>query len=121
MKPTFAPAAVFLLLLGACSTQLGGDGQLSDGEPLSAIMQVDMTAQTAVTIIDIASPEGWSCRSYLNEGQEQAAARRIVPMTCSDGAVGTLIVTYDAIQRRQYGAFKLSNGRSGKVVFDFKK
>lgn len=123
MKHIFAPTAVLLLLLGACSTQLGGEGQMSDGQPLSVIMQIDMTATDAVTVIDIASPAGWSCRSSIQDDDNTTSprARVMVPMTCSDGATGTLLLTYDAIQRTERGAFKLSNGRSGSFAFNFKR
>jgi hypothetical protein len=108
---------------GSCSTQLGGEGQLSDGQPLSVIMQIDMTATTAVTVIDIASPDGWSCRSSIanDDNSTSPRARHIVPMNCSDGATGTLLITYDAIQKTERGAFKLSNGRSGSFAFNFKR
>lgn len=114
------PALAAALTLAGCSTQIGGSGQLSTGEPISAVIQVDMSAVEPVTTVDIASPEGWSCKSVLRDG-DGGNVRHTHPMTCSDGATGSIIVTDDNIQKRTYGAFKLDNGRSGQVMFDFKR
>lgn len=114
------PALATALTLAGCSTQIGGSGQLSTGEPISAVIQVDMTVTDAVATVDIESPEGWTCKSMLRDG-EGSNVRHTFPMTCSDGATGSLIVTDDNIQKRTYGAFKLDNGRSGQVMFDFKR
>lgn len=114
------PALAIALSLAGCSTQIGGSGQLSDGEPISAVIQVEMTATDAVASIDIASPEGWTCKSVLRD-EDGSNVRHTHPMTCSDGATGSIIVTDDNIQKRTYGAFKLDNGRSGQVMFDFKR
>lgn len=96
---------------------------MSDGKPLSAVMQVDMTATDAVSTIDIVSPDGWQCKSIVREEGKPSGSkiRASFPITCSDGARGTLVVTWDNMQRKQYGAFTLNDGRSGKVIFDFKR
>ena len=111
------------LLLAACSTQIGGDGALSTGEPLSVVMHVDMNAVNSVSTFDILSPDGWSCRTMQAPKDEARAAdgREVLPMSCSDGAKGTMILNWDTLQKKHIGVFKLDNGRSGKVVFDYKR
>lgn len=109
-----------MLSLAACSTQIGGDGQMSSGEPLSVVMQVDVTATASVTVIDIVSLEGWRCTTRIDSKDVQPGIRHSHPMQCSNGLTGTMILTWDTFQDRQHGAFRLSNGKSGKVTFDFK-
>lgn len=116
-------AAIALAMLSGCGGQIGGDGQMSDGEPLSVVMEVSPASAGSTITLDIASPAGWSCRSvFKNEPAGQSVpVRRTFPMSCSDGAKGTILVTWDNVQLRQHGAFKLDNGRSGSVMFDFKR
>jgi hypothetical protein len=108
-------------LLSACGGVVGGAGQLSNGEPLSVVQIVEVTPDGPVITLDIASPEGWSCKSrFRDEGPvQQQSVRRTYPITCSDGAKGNIVVTWDNVQKRQNGAFALDNGRSGSVLFDF--
>ncbi|OJY33184.1 MAG: hypothetical protein BGP11_05530 [Rhodobacterales bacterium 65-51] len=122
MRHSVVSTLIAATLLAACSTQLGGDGQLSNGEPLSVLMQVDMNAVDAVTTLDIVSLDGWSCKTVIRSADQpaQVGVRQSFPMKCSDGATGTILMTQDNIQKRMHGAFKLSNGRSGRVTFDFK-
>lgn len=111
------------LLMAACSTQIGGDGALSTGEPLSVVMHVDMNAVDAVSTLDILSPDGWSCRTIQapKDAAPSSDGREVLPMSCSDGAKGTMILNWDTLQKKHIGVFKLDNGRSGKVVFDYKR
>ena len=109
--------------LSACGGEIGGSAQLSNGEPLSVVQIAEMTSEGPVVTFDIASPEGWSCRSTFRRAgpAEQQSIRRTYPLTCSDGAKGTIVVTWDNVQQRQNGAFALDNGKSGTVLFDFKR
>lgn len=118
-----ALALVTPFVLSGCGGQVGGQGQLSNGEPLSVLMDVDPSSKDNTVTLDIASPSGWSCRSAFKNGPagQPVPVRRTFPMTCSDGAKGTILVTWDNVQLRQHGAFKLDNGRTGSVVFDFSR
>jgi len=42
---------------------------------------------------------------------------RTVPLTCTDGATGSLLLTGNQQQQQIVGSFQLSNGRSGQVTF----
>lgn len=113
---------VALSILSGCGGEIGGQGQLSNGEPLSVLMEVSPTSTETTITLDIASPAGWSCRSVFENGPagQPVPVRRTFPMSCSDGAKGTILVTWDNIQLQQHGAFKLNNGRTGSVLFDFR-
>lgn len=117
----FALAAV--ASLSGCGGQIGGDGRLSNGEPLSALIEVSPASSGSTITLDIASPAGWTCRSVFTNGPagDPVLVRRSFPLTCSDGAKGTILVTWDNVQLKQHGAFQLDNGKSGSVVFDFKR
>jgi len=114
---------IAVALVSACGGQIGGDGQLSNGEPLSVLMDVSPASAGSTITLDIASPAGWSCRSVFENGPagQPVPVRRTFPISCSDGAKGTILVTWDNVQLRQHGAFKLDNGRTGRVVFDFSR
>jgi hypothetical protein len=118
---TLSVAALALLL--GCGGQIGGQGQMSNGEPLSVLMEVSPASSESTITLDIASPAGWSCRSIFKNGPtgQPVPVRRSFPMNCSDGATGTILVTWDNIQLQQHGAFKLDNGRTGSVLFDFRR
>jgi hypothetical protein len=112
-----------LTILSACGGEIGGQGQLSNGEPLSVLMEVSPASEGNTITLDIASPAGWTCRSAFVNGPagQPVPVRRTFPINCSDGAKGTIIVTWDNIQLQQHGAFKLDNGRTGSVLFDFRR
>lgn len=114
---------IAVALVSACGGQIGGDGQLSNGEPLSVLMDVSPASAGSTITLDIASPAGWSCRSVFENGPagQPVPVRRTFPISCSDGAKGTILVTWDNVQLRQHGAFKLDNGRTGRLVFDFSR
>lgn len=114
---------IAMALVSGCGGQIGGQGQLSNGEPLSVLMDVSPAAAGTTITLDIASPAGWSCRSVFENGPagQPVPVRRAFPMTCSDGAKGTILVTWDNIQLQQHGAFTLDNGRTGSVLFDFRR
>ncbi len=122
-SPLSKLASVAFLTLAGCGGQIGGQGQESNGEPLSVLMDVKPAASGSTITLDIASPSGWSCRSVFENGPagQPVPVRRTFPMTCSDGAKGTILVTWDNVQLRQHGAFKLNNGRTGSVLFDFSR
>lgn len=112
-----------LAIMSGCGGQIGGQGQLSNGEPLSVLMEVSPASTGNTITLDIASPAGWTCRSVFTNGPagQPVPVRRTFPMSCSDGAKGTILVTWDNIQLQQHGAFKLDNGRTGSVLFDFRR
>lgn len=116
----FSYAFLLVLLAGGCSTQIGGEGQLSTGEPLSVVMQIDMNAVDAVSTLDILSLDGWSCKATFTDSKAGNGPRQVHPLTCSDGAKGQIVSTWDQIQKRHIGAFKLDDGRSGRVTFNYK-
>lgn len=120
---TAALLVISVMSLSGCGGQVGGQGQMSNGEPLSVLLDVAPASTGNTITLDIASPDGWTCRSLLSNGQagQPVPVRRTFPISCSDGAKGTILVTWDNVQLRQYGAFKLDNGRSGSVLFDFSR
>lgn len=94
---------------------------MSTGEPLSVTMEANIVSATeAFGTIEIVSLDGWSCSTTFKDG-EQTGVRQSHPLECSNGARGTIILTWDQIQSPWNGAFKLNNGRSGRIVFDLKR
>ena len=113
---SFAGAAMILILAG-CAPEIGGAGQLSTGEPISGTFAADATKNRSV--ITIASPAGWSCQGVWTEAAGRGAAKTF-PMTCADGAKGTIILTMNNITQQMTGSFQLDNGKAGQVEFGFK-
>ena len=110
-------AAVLLFGLAACSAEVGGAGRLSTGEPVTGTFAADATKGR--NVITIASPAGWSCQSIWDDTVAKGAAATM-PMTCTDGSNGTLILTMNNISKQMTGSFHLDNGKTGQVEFGFK-
>lgn len=110
---TLIPA---LLILSACSGGVGGAGQLSNGEPIAGSVLGEMPSGR--TIVEIASPAGWTCQSVVAD-QAGNGVSVTVPMTCSSGRKGTMILTMNNIQKTLYSSFRLDNGLSGQINFAF--
>lgn len=117
MKKQAFFASIAFSLLAACTTQLGGVGQMSDGAPITGNFTAD--GPNSRNIIQIASPAGWTCQSTMTENKERSM-NVTLPMTCSDGAKGTMILTLNEIQKQLFGSFQLDNGRTGQVSFGLK-
>ncbi len=109
--------AAAMLLLAGCATEIGGAGTLSTGEPVSGVIAANSSGKLPVTIT---SPAGWSCQGIWDDSAGKGAAKTI-PMTCSDGAKGTMILTMNNIQKQVTGSFHLTNGKTGQVEFGFKQ
>lgn len=109
-------SVALLLLVAACAGEMGGSGRLSTGEPLSGTLTPDVS--NGRTIVTVASPAGWSCKSVMDETSGKGAAKTL-PMTCTDGASGTMILTMNNIQKQVTGSFQLNNGKTGQVDFGF--
>lgn len=65
----------------------------------------------------ITSPAGWQCTSTFGQSPSPGSMIRTVPLTCTDGATGSLLLTGNQQQQQIVGSFQLSNGRSGQVTF----
>ena len=112
-----------LNLIAGCGGQLAGSGQLSNGEPLSVVLDARMINPVeSYAMLDIESPAGWSCKADINESDTSRAGsvRHSIPVRCSDGATGTMLMTMGGPSGKMQGAFKLSNGRSGQISVPFK-
>ncbi len=105
-----------LLILSACSGGVGGAGQLSNGEPIAGSVIGEMPSGR--TIVEVASPAGWTCRSVVTD-QAGNGISVTVPITCSNGRNGTMILTMNNIQKTLYGSFRLDNGLTGQISFAF--
>jgi hypothetical protein len=118
---TAAFCLVAMATLSGCGGEIGGSGELTTGEQLSVVQVVDVTPEGQTVTFDIASPDGWTCRSVFQEttAAQQQSVRRTYPLTCSNGAKGNIILTWDNVQLRQTGTFALDNGKSGSVLFDY--
>jgi len=101
-------------LVGCVKEQYGGAGQTSEGAPLAGHLELDHGTQ--MFNVSIQSPKGWTCNSeFKHSGQNLQI--RTVPLTCSNGQSGNLIMTRNAIQHQLVGSFSLRNGESGRVIF----
>lgn len=102
-----------LLPLAACAQiNTGGVGTLSTGEPISAELNLDdMSRRNSITLL---SPSGWSCNGAF---PTQQTVTRTVPLNCSNGATGQIILTANQIAGQVGGTFALTNGVSGQVTF----
>lgn len=112
-----AVAALLLMIaVTACTTHLGGAGRLSDGESVSGTL----TASGNGVAIGIVSLNGWTCQSVWDQ-QKSDKASVTLPMTCSDGKTGTMILAFNQISKEMHGTFRLSDGRTGQITFSAAK
>jgi hypothetical protein len=110
-----------LLLAAACSTPLGGSGQMTDGTPVVA----QRTIHTGeIEDFRITSPDGWTCEGSINYVKQIAVANTTTttfPLKCSNGVTGSAVVSYPSTDRSYIMkgainlAFTLSNGKKGAV------
>lgn len=108
-------AVVGATLLASCApVQTGGAGTLTNGEPVSATITADQ--MNGLFTFALISPRGWTCSGTVGIASEPTAVRT-VPMTCSDGATGNMVVTGNQFADQIVGSFRLSNGRTGQVTF----
>ena len=106
------------LALSACAQATGGAGTTARGEPLAGQIFVDPAAGT--NRVDITSPGRWTCSSQFGRAENtpnNPSMTRTVPLTCSNGATGQLVLTGNQFQQQIVGSFRLSNGESGQVTF----
>ena len=101
--------------LTACGeVSTGGGGQLSDGRPVSGTVTKDLA--TNQYTFRLLSPEGWTCEGVKGPSASPTAAVNI-PVTCSNGATGNLILTMNQFADEAIGSFALSNGKTGSIKF----
>ena len=107
--------ALVSVAIAACAPmQTGGAGQMSNGEPIAATLSADpMNGTYTFALI---SPEGWQCSGSVGNSPTPTAVRT-VPLACTNGAKGNLVVTMNQFADQLAGSFKLSNGKSGQVRF----
>lgn len=99
------------LALAACqSLAVTGTGAASDGSPLTGALTAEIVEDSYA--VRLASSAGWSCAGAFGGAQMRA-----VPLTCSDGASGSMRLE-GGVGKRATGTFRLSDGRTGTVVFD---
>ncbi len=116
MFKAFTPLIPAFAILSACSGGVGGAGQLSNGDPIAGSVIGEMPSGR--TIVEVASPAGWTCQSILTD-QAGNGVSVTVPMTCSDGQTGTMILTMNNVQKTLYSSFRLNNGLTGQISFAF--
>lgn len=109
---------LLLFLVSACAQATGGAGTTASGTPLAGQIFVDPAA--GENRVDITSPGGWTCSSVFGRAEtvpNRPSMTRTVPLTCSNGATGQLVLTGNQFQQQIVGSFSLSNGESGQVTF----
>lgn len=105
------------LISGCVPVTSGGVGEMRNGQPISGLISVDNMA--GMNTVTIASPGEWECVSNFGRSNAPGTMVRTVPLTCNNGAKGTLIITGNQFQQQIVGTFKLTNGESGRVVFGY--
>lgn len=102
---------------GCVPVSTGGAGTTSGGEPIAGTITSDsLRGENNVKII---SPAGWTCESDFGVSETQGTMVRTVPLECTNGARGTLVLTGNQFQQQIVGSFKLTNGESGQVRFGY--
>lgn len=107
-------AFICAAVLGGCVAHTGGGGQLSDGRPISGTVTRDY--QTNEYTFQLLSPEGWTCSGTRGPSQSPTAAVSI-PLSCTNGAKGNMILTMNQFADEAIGSFALNNGATGSVKF----
>lgn len=110
-----ALCAAFAVAACAQPISTGGAGQMADGRPIGGTLTVDQVNRSNVA--QISSPEGWQCSSSFGPSSTPGSMIRTVPLTCTNGATGNLLLTGNQMQNQIVGSFQLSNGSSGQVTF----
>ena len=115
MMRNFGLFAGIVFIVSACGEfHTGGAGTMSDGKPISATATADQL--NGIYTFSLISPEGWSCTGSVGNATS-ATAVRTVPLSCSNGAQGNLVLTMNQFADQLAGTFALSNGRTGQVKF----
>ena len=108
-------SVMFAATLSACGqVHTGGAGQLSDGKPVSGTVTRDF-AKNEYTF-SIMSPDGWSCSGKRGPSATPTAVVEI-PLACSNGASGRMLLTMNQFKDQAVGTFSLSSGATGSVTF----
>lgn len=102
---------------GCMTVTTGGAGEMRNGDPISGLIAVDQ--MNGVNTVTVASPGAWECVSTFGASNTPGVMVRTVPLTCNNGAKGTLIITGNQFQQQIVGTFKLNNGQSGRVTFGY--
>lgn len=114
MNRILTAALIGMAALAGCVESTGGAGQTSRGDPVAGSLSFDHATQ--MFDVGLHSPRGWVCNAqFKRSGQDLKI--RTVPLSCSDGRTGNLVLTSNQFQGQIVGAFTLSNGESGQVVF----
>lgn len=117
MKKIICGFVAAALISGCVPVTSGGVGEMRNGQPISGLISVDNMA--GMNTVTIASPGEWECVSNFGRSNAPGTMVRTVPLTCNNGAKGTLIITGNQFQQQIVGTFKLTNGESGRVVFGY--
>lgn len=110
-----ALCAAFAVAACAQPFSTGGAGQMADGHPIAGTLTVDQ--MNGNNSAQISSPGGWQCTGNFGKNPNPGSMIRTVPLTCTNGATGSLILTGNQMQNQVVGSFQLSNGSSGQVTF----
>lgn len=102
------------ILAGCATIQEGGAGQTKSGDPVTGLYQFDQA--TKMFDISVISPRGWTCDANFKQSNQPKAVRS-VPLTCSNGATGNLVMSANRTQGQAVGSFQLSNGEAGQIIF----
>jgi hypothetical protein len=114
LRVIVAVLAVLQLSVACVPVSTGGAGSLSNGEPINGTVSVNASRDQ----FDFAllSPRGWQCNGTAGRAASPTAVRTI-PLSCSNGASGNLVVTMNQFADQMAGSFALSNGITGQVTF----
>lgn len=107
-------STMLCLAVAGCVESTGGAGLTKSGEPVAG--KLALNYQTRMFDVEIQSPKGWKCTSQFEQSGQNMRIRT-VPLTCSDGRRGNLVLTSNQYQGQAVGSFTLSNGESGQVTF----
>lgn len=105
------------LILAACEAATGGAGVTQRGEPLVGDLHVNHSTQDVTTTVT--SPAGWNCVGVFKKKADLGvkSSNIPVPLTCSNGAKGNGIISYNQYTNTATMAFSLANGERGSVRF----
>lgn len=111
MRPIWEGLGLAELTLAACqSLAVRGTSVASDGSTLTGALTAEIGEDRYA--VRFASPAGWSCAGGFG-----GAKMRAIPLTCSDGVSGAMRLE-GGVGKKAKGTFRLSDGRTGRLVFD---
>lgn len=114
MRRIAISALAFLALVSCGEMHTGGAGQLSDGRPISGTVTRDLSKN--LYTFTILSPDGWQCSGTKGPSAQPTAVVSI-PLECTNGATGNMLLTMNQYADEAVATFSLSNGRTGSVKF----